>query len=536
MSALVFSHLLVVVAAAALVCLWAWKRRAAEAPYRPLFDDAPVPYQQVDRDGAVRRVNRAQCELMGLRPEDLLGQPVWAFAAPEEQEICRAGFLRMLEGQPASAVLEYGLVRADGRRRMVRAFGKAVRDARGGSAGLLVATLDATACHDTECALRESVTRYRNLFENSPIGIYRTTPDGRILLANPALAAMLGYSSVEELAMCNLEHEGCGPHYDRNAFKQAVEREGAIRGQEALWTKRDGRQVFVRESATVARDEAGRVLFYEGTVEDISARKQAEAALRETSGRLEAVIHASPLAIWSLDPDATVRIWNPAAEAMFGWSQAEVIDRRLPIAPPERQTDFFADLERSRDRAPADAIEREAVRKDGSRLLLGIWTAPLNDLEGAPAGTLSVAADITELGQKMGVFNLADKLGEIEHETGVEERTQIAQLYARFNEKSEQIHNISQLLKAYSLFEKDVDYVVQENKVIIVDSFTGRLQPSRRYSDGLHQALEAKENVEIERETQTYATITIQNYFRLYKKLAGMTGTAETEAAEFWQI
>ncbi len=146
------------------------------------------------------------------------------------------------------------------------------------------------------------------------------------------------------------------------------------------------------------------------------------------------------------------------------------------------------------------------------------------------------AADIAELGQKMGVFNLADKLGEIEYNTGVEERTQIAQLYARFNEKSEQIHNISQLLKAYSLFEKDVDYVVQENKVVIVDTFTGRLQPSRRYSDGLHQALEAKENVEIERETQTYATITIQNYFRMYEKLAGMTGTAETEAQEFWQI
>ncbi|MGD0200397.1 MAG: PAS domain S-box protein [Bryobacteraceae bacterium] len=396
MSALVFSHLLVAVAAAALVCLWAWKRRAAEAPYRPLFDEAPVPYQQVDRDGVVRRVNRAQCELMGLRPGDLLGEPVWAFAAPEEHETCRAGFMRMLEGQPAATVLEYGLVRADGRRRMVRAFGTPVRDARGGLAGLLVATLDATACHDTELALRESVAHYRNLFENSPIGIYRTTPDGRILLANPALAAMLGYSSVEELAMCNLEQEGCGPRYDRNAFKQAVEREGAIRGQEALWTKRDGRLVFVRESATVARDEAGRVRFYEGTAEDVSACKQAEAALRETSGRLEAVIRASPLAIWSLDRDATVRIWNPAAEAMFGWSQSEVIGRPLPIAPPERQTDFLADLERCRERAPADGIEREAARKDGSRLLLGIWTAPLNDLEGAPAGTLSVAADITE--------------------------------------------------------------------------------------------------------------------------------------------
>jgi preprotein translocase subunit SecA len=106
----------------------------------------------------------------------------------------------------------------------------------------------------------------------------------------------------------------------------------------------------------------------------------------------------------------------------------------------------------------------------------------------------------------------------------------------QFDERSEKIHNISQLLRAYCLFEKDVDYVVQDNKVIIVDEFTGRLMPGRRWSDGLHQAVEAKEGVAIERETQTLATITIQNYFRLYKKLAGMTGTAETEATEFENI
>ena len=105
-----------------------------------------------------------------------------------------------------------------------------------------------------------------------------------------------------------------------------------------------------------------------------------------------------------------------------------------------------------------------------------------------------------------------------------------------FSAKSEMLHDLSQLLKAYCLFEKDVNYVVQDRKVMIVDEHTGRLMPGRRFSDGLHQALEAKENVPIEQETQTMATITIQNYFRLYKKLAGMTGTAETEAAEFHQI
>ncbi len=111
-----------------------------------------------------------------------------------------------------------------------------------------------------------------------------------------------------------------------------------------------------------------------------------------------------------------------------------------------------------------------------------------------------------------------------------------AKLQQEYETKAQRIHAISQLLKAFCLYEKDVQYVVQENKVIIVDENTGRLMTGRRWSDGLHQAVEAKEGVTIERETQTLATITIQNYFRLYQKLAGMTGTAETEASEFFDI
>ena len=122
-------------------------------------------------------------------------------------------------------------------------------------------------------------------------------------------------------------------------------------------------------------------------------------------------------------------------------------------------------------------------------------------------------------------------------ETDVRKRLELkTKVQADFEAKAQKIHAISQLLKAYSLYQLDVEYVIQDNKVIIVDQHTGRLMPGRRWSDGLHQAVEAKEGVEIERETQTLATITIQNYFRLYQKLAGMTGTAETEASEFFDI
>ena len=107
---------------------------------------------------------------------------------------------------------------------------------------------------------------------------------------------------------------------------------------------------------------------------------------------------------------------------------------------------------------------------------------------------------------------------------------------ANYAVKSERVHTINQLLKAYTLFEKDDEYVVMDNKVMIVDEQTGRIMDGRRYSDGLHQAIEAKERVKVEAATQTFATITLQNYYRMYHKLSGMTGTAETEAGEFWDI
>ena len=134
--------------------------------------------------------------------------------------------------------------------------------------------------------------------------------------------------------------------------------------------------------------------------------------------------------------------------------------------------------------------------------------------------------------------NISTEVSEIEAKglTSEEEAKEKNDLFNDFNVKSERIHSINQLLKAFTLFEKDVEYVVVENKVMIVDEQTGRIMDGRRYSDGLHQAIEAKENVKIEAATQTFATITLQNYFRLYSKLSGMTGTAVTEAGEFWEI
>jgi preprotein translocase subunit SecA len=146
-------------------------------------------------------------------------------------------------------------------------------------------------------------------------------------------------------------------------------------------------------------------------------------------------------------------------------------------------------------------------------------------------------------GMEKDYFILPDlglEISHLENDPAISEEEKIKRkdaLYAKYSDSSDRIHTIHQLLKAYTLFEKDDEYVITEDgKIAIVDEFTGRVLPGRRYSDGLHQAIEAKENVKVERDTQTLATITLQNYFRMYSKLAGMTGTAETEEGEFFEI
>ena len=135
--------------------------------------------------------------------------------------------------------------------------------------------------------------------------------------------------------------------------------------------------------------------------------------------------------------------------------------------------------------------------------------------------------------------DVGSEMAELEHQTGLsaeEKQQRKDDIYTNYSIKAERVHTVHQLLKAYTLFEKDVDYIIDGGEVKIVDEQTGRVMEGRRWSDGLHQAVEAKENVKVEAATQTFATITLQNYFRMYHKLAGMTGTAETEAGEFWNI
>ncbi len=163
-----------------------------------------------------------------------------------------------------------------------------------------------------------------------------------------------------------------------------------------------------------------------------------------------------------------------------------------------------------------------------------------NQIDLTEKGREELAVGSREGKQFFVIPDLGLEISKIENDSSINPEDKIKmkdELYHLYSERSDVIHTINQLLRAYTLFEKDDEYVItEEGKIAIVDEFTGRVLPGRRYSDGLHQAIEAKENVKVERDTQTLATITLQNYFRLYKKLAGMTGTAETEEGEFYEI
>ena len=160
------------------------------------------------------------------------------------------------------------------------------------------------------------------------------------------------------------------------------------------------------------------------------------------------------------------------------------------------------------------------------------------------------SVDMTDKGRDLITGNLSDpaffvlpdvgaSVAEVQKDSSLsleEKQIRKDEIYADFALKSERVHTVNQLLKAYTMFDKEIDYIIQDGKIKIVDEQTGRIMEGRRWSDGLHQAVEAKENVKVEAATQTFATITLQNYFRMYHKLSGMTGTAETEAGEFWSI
>jgi PAS domain S-box-containing protein len=300
--------------------------RESEARFRTLITDARVA-MGVSRNGIALFVNTEFARLFGLEnPEETIGRTILDFHAPQCHEWMKDIIRRGQQGLPTPTDFESIGRRKDGSTFPMHCAVSQINLADGPvTLGFLT---DLSERKRAEEASRESEERYRTLIENSPVGIYRTTADGRILAGNPAFVQMMGYSSFEELASRNLNAPDFEPQYSRGQFAEKLEKEGRITGLESQWRRRDGSVIFVRENARAIQDEAGRILYYEGTAEDITERKRAEEALRESEQFNREVIASAQEGVAVYDREFRYQVWNRSMEELTGVPASEALGKQ----------------------------------------------------------------------------------------------------------------------------------------------------------------------------------------------------------------
>ncbi len=242
-------------------------------------DHLPLPYQSLDEQGRILDVNRCWLDTLGYTRSDVIGTWFGDLLPPGQQQKFKKMFPRFKE-EGSIHGCELQLLKKDG---------GTIRASFNGT----IAYRDDGSIEQTHCmfeditALHETEERFRHLYENATVGLYRTTPDGRILMANPAAVDMLGYDSFEELAGRDLEDTGYEPGYPRRRFKEMIEEQGEVHGLESAWKRKDGSTIYVRESARAYYDDDGHIKYYEGSVEDITEQKEAVTQLRRHMENME---------------------------------------------------------------------------------------------------------------------------------------------------------------------------------------------------------------------------------------------------------
>jgi PAS domain S-box-containing protein len=311
-----------------------------EGQFRSLFRNSRDFLFITDPDGRILEINDSATTLSGYTVDELKRLHVRdLYFRAEDRDV----LLGTLMAQGYLENFETRGRKKDGSAIDVLVNATVIRDEAGGMAGFQGSLRDISERKRAEQDLKASEERFRSLYENTTIGIYRTTPDGRILLANPALVRMLGYSSFEELAERNLNHAGFEPGYERCEFKERIERDGAVGGLESVWKRKDGTVMSVRESALLIRGEDGRPLYYDGVAEDISERVRTEEALKRTEARLTGFMNSAVESIYLLDADLNFVDINRRAEQLLNRKRVDVIAKNLAdLFPNVRETPQFA--------------------------------------------------------------------------------------------------------------------------------------------------------------------------------------------------
>lgn len=342
--------------------------------------------------------NPALADILGYTVEELLSlspEKTRGLVHPKDREMFFQRFQDRLPGKPTPSRYELRAVRRDGSVRWVEVSASRV-DYRGKPA-VQATFVDITERRKAEKALQESEERFRSVFENTMLGLYRTTPAGRVLMANPALVHKLGYASFEELRRRNLEEEGYEPAYPRCQFKDQIDKADEVVGIESAWLRRDGTTLFVRESARAIRDEAGKVLYYEGAVEDITERKLAEEALRESEEKYRLLVSGSPSGV-IIAQDERLAFVNARGVDLLGYESDEDLVRKHMLDPvfPEDREKVRAAYERDLAHPPPTPVllEHRLERRDGSIVYVESVGSTIS-WDGKPALQV-VFADVSE--------------------------------------------------------------------------------------------------------------------------------------------
>jgi two-component system cell cycle sensor histidine kinase/response regulator CckA len=365
--------------------------RESEARFRLLAETSPVGIFETNEHGATTYVNKSWTQIAGLPADQALGSGWLRAVHPEDRSRLRASW-ESAKSEPRESVEDYRFLRPDGTVAWVAGQAVAMLDPEGRLTGYVGTITDITPRKRDAEALRKSEARYRGLFEQSPIGIYRTTPDGKILDANPALLSMLGYDTLDELRQRKLEDSGFQPDYPRRQFKEMVERAGSVRGLEARWTRKDGGVLVVRENALAIRDVEGKVLFYEGAVEDVTERTVTESARR----RLAAAVDQAAEAVVVTDPEGTIEYVNPAFERITGYTRDEAIGRNPRLLKSGRHdAHFYRDLWATITGGRPWTGHFVNRRKDGSLYEEEATISPVRDDRGVICNFVAVKRDVT---------------------------------------------------------------------------------------------------------------------------------------------
>ncbi len=351
-------------------------------------DHLPLPYQSLDEEGVIIDVNSCWCNTLGYTRSEVIGTWFGDLLPPDQQQTFKEMFPRLKE-QGSIKGGKLPLLKKDGGILHASFNGRIAYDSNG--------DMEQTHCmFEDVTKLRKTEERFRHLYEHATIGLYRTTPDGRILMANPAAVEMLGYDSFEELAERDLENTGYEPGYPRSIFKEAIEKHGEVHGLESAWKRRDGSTIHVRESATAYYNPDGSVRYYEGSIADITERKKAERKLQDIMERYRALYRRSMDAVYVHDLQGQFIDANRAALDMIGYTRDELQNLSFAGLLDEGQLPkAYETLDTVIETGAQDELTTFRLQcKDGSH----IWvetTASLVYRDGDPHAVQGVARDIT---------------------------------------------------------------------------------------------------------------------------------------------